>query len=185
MRLNITWDRAYLERVVGPNGLRALTRAVSKAGGDAIRATKVEGGRVVRARKRLKVRRVKAAMPLRFPRSTRELTDLEWRMPVSGDVVPVAEYPLRQTRQGISVEINAGRRTLIKSAFLATMKSRHRGVYRRRGDKRLPIDELFTTRVSDVFLDAGMIPGVNARAQTVFRATLGRVLPMELEKLRR
>jgi len=184
MDLQIKWDSEVLRRTIGsPRTERALVKALSKAGGDAIRATKVESSRVVRARKRLKVRRVSTAMPLVFPKAPRTLEALVWRMPVSGEVVPVAEFPFRQTRQGVSVEINRGRRTLIKSAFAALMKSGHRGVYRRRGDKRLPIDELFTTKVSDVFLDSGMIPQVEARAQAVFSATLARVLPMELAKV--
>lgn len=182
MQLEITWDRGQLAPFKDRGLERALVATLSKSGRDAIRALKAESSRVVRARKRLKVKRVNAALPLTFPKG-RDISDLVWRMDVSGEAVRVVDYPHRQTRKGVSVAINVGKRKLIKGAFLATMKSGHRGVFKREGKARLPIDELFSTRVSDVFGDAGMIPAVQERAQLVFSQTFDRVLPLELRKL--
>jgi hypothetical protein len=44
------------------------------------------------------------------------------RSTVSNDV-PLVAYPHRQTRKGVSVEVNRGKRTLIKGAFVATMRT--------------------------------------------------------------
>jgi hypothetical protein len=50
--------------------------------------------------------------------------------------------PHSQTRKGVSVEVNRGKRTLVQGAFLAMMRSGHVGIFRRRGKARLPIEEL-------------------------------------------
>lgn len=57
------------------------------------------------------------------------------------------------------------------------------GIFVRKGAKRLPIEEKFTTRISDVFTDFGMVPAVHARAQAVFTKTFERLLPIEIAKL--
>lgn len=182
--LTFEWDRSQAKLFTEPGALqRAITRAVSKAGGDAIRKMRTEGGKRVRNRKRFKAARVRRATPLRFPRGSRTLDQLEWRMDVSGREVPLVDFPNpRQTRKGASVGVNTGKRTLVKGAFLATMKSGHTGIFRREGKARLPIKELFSTRVSDVFRDADMVPALFTKAQTVFSATFTRLLPLELAK---
>ncbi len=48
--------------------------------------------------------------------------------------------------------------------------------------KRLGIEELFSTKIIDLFRDRGMVDTVNNRAQTVFSATFKRVLPLELAR---
>lgn len=179
--LTLEWDRSLVAKF-GPRATKGLQRALSRAGSDAIRAIRVESNRYARARKRFKVARVNAALPLTFPRGAKSIEDLVWTMRVRGEVVPVASFPHRQTRQGVRVEINTGKTVLIRSAFLATMRSGHKGVFRRAGKARLPINELFTTRISDVFKDAGMVPSTLARGQAVFAATFARLLPVELAK---
>lgn len=172
-------------RGLGPRVQRALVSAARKAGGDAVRAMRVVGRRTVRARKRMKSPRVTKAFTLAFPRgpAAGSLDGLEWRMDVSRAPVPLSEYPIRQVKAGVQIQVNrSGARALVRSAFLATMRSGHRGVFRRRGDKRLPIDELFTTRVSDVFGDAGVIPATYDRAQTVFSSAFQRLLALELAR---
>jgi hypothetical protein len=162
----------------------AVTRAARKAGSSAIRAVRVESGRAVRARKQLRVRTVKASMTLTpAPPAGAPLEALEWRMRVKNVATPVSDYPYRQVRAGVSVGINKGSRGLIQSAFVATMKSGHTGVFRRVGRGRLPIKELFTTRIVDVFNDSGMMPAVEARGSAEFSSTFDRVLPMELQKV--
>jgi hypothetical protein len=163
---------------------RALTRALAKAGSDAARALKTAANKRVRQRKRFKLARLRAAMPLYFPRNKKDINNLVWRMDVSGKPVPLAEFPYRQTKKGVSVAVNNGKRALVKGAFVARMKSGHVGIYRRRGKERLPIDEAFTTRVSDVFNDSGMIPDLKKRTNAVFRASFGRLLPIELGKVK-
>ena len=143
---------------------------------------RVESSRGVRAKKRMKVAAVNKALPLTFPGS-KDISRLAWRMDVSGALVPVSAFPHRQTRKGVSVAINVGKRVLIRSAFVATLRSGHEGVFLRKGKARLPIKEAFTTRVSDVFNDGGFIMLVQSRTRTTFRTAFERLLPLELGKL--
>jgi hypothetical protein len=181
--IEFVWDSRDLEVWRGGKVESALAAALSKAGGDAIRSTAAESNRMVRRWKRMKVAALKKALPLTFP-GTKEIARLAWRMDVSGALVPVSAYPLRQTRKGISVAINTGARSFIRSAFVATMRSGHRGVFLRDGKGRLPIKEAFTTRVSDVFRDEGFIPAVHAKAAKTFASSFARLMPLEVAKMR-
>ncbi len=182
--LIFTWDARDLSFWRTGKIDAAVVRALSKAGGDAARAMKAASSRCVRQRKKLKVAKVNKALPLSFPHGS-GIRDLVWRMDVSGAPVRLAEYPHRQTRKGVMVQVNAGARKLVKSAFVATMRSGHEGVFQRVGRGRLPIRELFSSRVSDVFNDGPMIPGVLAQAQARFSSGFDRLLPLELAKIRR
>jgi hypothetical protein len=159
----------------------ALERALSKSGSDAVRALKAESNRRVRTKKRFKVAFLNKSLPVTYPTS-KEISRLAWRMDVSGALVPVAAFPHRQTKKGVSVAINVSSRKTIRSAFIATMRSGHEGVFVRRGKKHLPIREAFTTRVSDVFMDSGFIPIVQTKAQGVFAQAFERLLKIELQK---
>jgi hypothetical protein len=180
--LNLEWDQSQIAVFRAAKLERGLTRAVSRAGSDAIRAMRVASSRQVRARKRFKVSRVNRAMTLRVPDKGASLEALVWRMPISGEPVPLVEYPYRQVRKGVSVAVNKGKRVLVKGAFVATMRSGHTGIFRRDGKARLPIHELFSTNIAHVFGDTGMVPAVQRRASEVFSATLNRLLPLELAK---
>lgn len=183
MRLTLQWDRSLTDGF-GRDVQRAVLRAVSKAGGDALRGMRAASSRSIRSKKRIRAGRVTRGLPLHFPRGARELDALEWRMDVLGTPAPVASYPFRATRRGVNVAINKGARALIPGAFVATMKSGHVGIFQRRGKARLPIDPLLTTRISDVFADSGMIPDVQARTQERFAASFARLFPLELAKVR-
>lgn len=162
----------------------AVTRAARKAGSSAIRVVRVESGRAVRARKRLRVRTVNAALKVsKAPPAGTPLASLEWRMSAADKGTRVIDYARpRQGPIGVTVGINVGSRALIKSAFIATMKSGHVGVFKREGAARLPIKELFTSRVTDVLRDSGTLPAIEARGAAEFTSTFDRVLPMELKK---
>ncbi len=151
------------------------------AGGDAIRAMRADASRYVRGRKRLKVSKINKAMTISFPR-TKVLSELAWTMRVDGSPVPMADYPARQVRKGVSVEINRGSRKLVASAFFATMRSGHRGIFRRSGKARLPIHELFSSTVVAPFNDNGMIPATFRRTSEVFSKSFARLLPLEIAK---
>lgn len=183
--LDLEWDSRQLSVLRGGKVEFAIAKALNRAGNEAARRMKAEASRAVRERKRYKVAAVNKALPLIFPGTSKEIERLKWEMKVSGTPVPLSAFPIRQTKQGVMAEVNVGQRKLIKSAFIATMSSGHRGVYRRKGDARLPIQELWTTRVSDVFKDDGFIPRVQERAQTAFSAAFARLLPLEIDKLSR
>lgn len=156
----------------------ATRRAAQMAGSSAIRAMRAEGSRRIRERKAMKVGHIGKALTIVYPTSKEQLI---WKVRASGNIVPVAAFPHRQTKRGVSVEINKGSRSFIRSAFVATLKSGHEGVFRRTGKARLPIKEAFTTRVADAFRDA--LPAVTERGRAVFTSTFTRVLPLETAKL--
>lgn len=177
----VEWDRTEIERLRNMGFERAVVRTAKKAGRDSIRALKSAAVRSIRFRKRIKLRKVNSSLPTSSTGGN-VLEALEWRMDVSNEPIPLVDFPHRQTAQGVSVAINANSRKLIKSAFVATMKSGHEGVFRRRGAARLPIDELFSTKVLDLFSDDGMIPAIADRARIAWQTTWDRVLPLELAK---
>jgi hypothetical protein len=199
--LTFTWDRRGTAPITGGQLEKAIVNTAMKAGRDGIRTIKSSSSAAIRFRKKIRVRRVNDSLPLSFPR-TRELEGLVWTMRASGEAIPLAYYPHRQGRRGVLVAVNAGPRKLIKSAFVARMKSGHVGVFvraptgafgpmTRKASKstdvfragRLPIEELFSTRVSDVFKDNGMVPAVMERGQAAFTRTFDRVLSHEVSKL--
>lgn len=177
----------------------AARRAAQMSGSSAIRAMRAEGARRIRERKAMKVGAIGKALTIIYPTSKEQMI---WKVRAKAAVMPVSAFPHRQVgkarrdrgtgrfkkgtrveggRGGVWVEINKGRRVLMRGAFIAQMKSGHKGVFRRlRGGKRLPIREAFTTQVSDAFGDA--IPFVSDRGRSVFAATYARVFPLEVAK---
>ncbi len=184
LELSFKFDTRALTPFRDKRITKAIAQAASRAGGDAIRRIRTTGSRKVRERKRMKAGKVREALPLVFPVSKR-LNDLVWRMKVSGKAIPVIAYPgAREVRKGVSVGINRGKRKVIPSAFIAVMKSGHRGVFRRKtkGGKRLPIQELYSSTVADVFKDQDMIPSLQEEGQRVFASAFTRNLSLMLDK---
>lgn len=179
--LTFDWNTSGLG-LLGKRGERALAAAIRKAGNEALRAMRAQGTREVRDRKRFKASAVRKAMPIVFTRS-KDIGSMEWRMNVSGKPVPLIDLPHRQGKRGVTVSVNTAGPKLVAGAFIAQMRSGHEGVFKRVGKSRLPIKELFTTRVSDVFRDEDVVPAVFARTQDVFRRSFARLLPMELGEI--
>lgn len=79
--------------------------------------------------------------------STKIIKATQWkpeaRVDVTGWPLPLVKFASpRKTKKGVTVGIEkGGKRTFRKSAFLATMKSGHEGVFRRLEKPRLPIKE--------------------------------------------
>lgn len=69
--------------------------------------------------------------------------------------LPVIEYNgVRQTRKGVSVKMRKDKgRKLFKGAFIQKMPSGHRGVFRRKSKRRLPIRQLRGPSVHSVFVE--------------------------------
>jgi len=55
--------------------------------------------------------------------------------------IPAVELSARQTRRGVTIRTGKGRREVLRHAFITTMPTGHRGVFRRLGQTRLPIKE--------------------------------------------
>lgn len=179
--VSVKWDRSQIAALEAGPMKGALRRALRKAGATALRDMKGEASKRIRARKRIKASYITRALTLRRARGG-DIAGMEWAVDVSGEPVPLVAYPHRQTRKGVSVEVNKGKRTLVKGSFVATMKSGHKGVFRRRGTSRLPIDELRGSRPVDALLHKGEADAVAERGGKSFAATFVRVLPLEIGK---
>jgi hypothetical protein len=173
------WDRSHLTGFKKSDA--ALFRALKRAGSEAAKAMRAEASRHIRERKRFKVKDVNRGLPLLTPRGN-TIESLVWTMRASGKPVPLATFPARQTRKGVSVEVNRGQRKLVKSAFLATMKSGHTGVFVRQGKARLPIRELYTSKISDVLQDTGAAESALGAAQRRFSSAFGYFLEREMKR---
>jgi signal recognition particle subunit SEC65 len=179
--VSVKWDRSQIAALETGPLKAALKRALRKAGATALRDMRSEASKRIRARKRIKGRYIRRAMTLRRAKGG-EIADMEWAVELSGEPVPLVAYPHRQTKKGVSVEVNKGKRTLIAGSFVATMKSRHKGVFKRKGAARLPIQELRGSRPVDALLHKGEADAVAERGGTSFSATFARVLPLEIGK---
>lgn len=183
VRIQVQTDYASLQHFLTATSEEAVWRAGLKAGNDTLRNLRTEAGRRVRAQRRLKAKRVREALRL-FPANSRKgaRVRLRWRMGVSGKPVPLYAYGARETKRGVSVNVS-GRRKIVGGAFIATMPSGHTGVFERRHEhRRLPIDELFSSRVSDVFQDTGFLPKISTWAQERFGEHWRRLVPVEIDR---
>lgn len=179
--INVKWDRSQIAALEAGQFKAALRRALRKAFATALRDMRSEASKRVRSRKRIKSSYVRRAFTLRRPRGS-DIAGMEAALDVSGEPVPLVAYPHRQTKKGVSVEVNRGKRTLIPGAFPATMGSGHKGVFRRRGTARLPIEELRGSRPVDALLHKGEADAVAERGGRSFADTFTRVLPLEVGK---
>src|SRR4051812_16398912 len=179
--INVKWDRSQIAALETGPLKGALKRALRKAGATALRDMRSEASKRIRARKRIKVSYIRKALTLGKPKGS-DISSFAWSLNVSGDPVPLVAYPHRQTKKGVSVEVNRGKRTLVKGSFVATMKSGHEGIFRRKGKARLPIHELRGSRPIDALLHEGEAQGVADRGGSSFSATFTRVLPLEIGK---
>lgn len=175
------WDRSELAALEAGPLKAAVRRALRKAGATALRDMRSETVKRIRFRKRIRSRYISRALTLRRAKGS-DIAAMEWAIDVSGEPVPLVAYPHRQTRNGVSVEVNRGKRTLVAGSFVATMRSGHQGVFRRRGNGRLPIDELRGSRPVDALLHRGEADAVAERGGRSFAATFARVLPLEVGK---
>jgi signal recognition particle subunit SEC65 len=124
--ISVKWDRSEIAALQTGPLKAALKRALRKAGATALRDMKSEASKRIRTRKAIKVRYITRALTLQRPKGG-DIADMAWAVNVSGEPVPLVAYPNRQTKKGVSVEVNRGKRTLVKHAFKASMASGHVG----------------------------------------------------------
>lgn len=183
--ISFEWDSRDLKFWRGKHMEGALARALRLAGNQAIRVAQKESTEHVTSRKHLSEKTVEEGLPLVVPGRKAALRDLAWRLKMSGEPMPLSRFPFIVTRTGISARVNRGQGTKrIKSAFASRMASGHLGIFRRRGKASLPIDELWTSRISDVMSDAGALPKVERQAMNRFDSAFARGLDRELRKAR-
>jgi hypothetical protein len=192
--ISVQWDKSQIAALATGPMKAALRRALSKAGATALRDMRSEAVKRIKARKRLASKYITRALTLSRPTGG-DIAGLAWALNVSGKPVPLIAYPHRafkgktgkrgmgpRSQGGVMVEVNPGRWTRVRGAFVATMASGHEGIFRRRGSQRLPIDELLGSRPVDALLHQGEAQAVADRGGSSFAATFERVLPMEIGK---
>lgn len=180
------WDSRDLAVWRGGKVEAALTRAMRLAGNQALKVLHRETVAYVLSKKWLKADFVESRLKQSKPSTKTALRDLEWAEHVSGKGIELSRFPAIQTARGVSVRVNKGAGTTrIRSAFIATNRRQHEGVFLRRGKARLPIKELRTSRVSDVMSDAQAAPLVLGKALERFESAFARGMAREAAKLRR
>lgn len=181
----VVWDTQSSKFLKEKKTLKALVNAMRKAGIDMTRAMRAEAKRETRERIRIRAGYLaNKTFPLKNAKS-RKIDEMVWRMPVSGREVPLGEFPSRQTKKGVSLEIQRGRRVLLKKAFRATGKGKSRpGVFLRPTKKRYPMGHKLGLRVSDSMHDGRTPKKALTRGREVFARGVKRLLPLELAKLK-
>jgi hypothetical protein len=166
----VKWEKATLS---------SIQSATNMAGSSALRAMRAEGSRRIRETKGIQARQIDTALSMVFPTGKPI-----WSLVAKGKPLPLIAFGARQTRAGVSVEVTKGKRSIINAAFIATMQSGHKGVFMRRGPKRIaskgryagkmrqPIYELFTATISSAL--AKNAAPVLQRGESVFRSTFAR-----------
>lgn len=79
--------------------------------------------------------------------------------------IPLLSFSARQTSRGVAYRLSGGR-SEVPSAFIASMRSGHRGVFKRRSRSRLPIRELFGPSLQRVFTRAKIVGAMKQKAIT-------------------
>lgn len=121
--------------------------AASAALNRTIRSARTEISREIRTVYNIKAADVSNAIAIK--QATK--TDLTATLYVKGKSLALKLFSPRQTGTGVSIEIKRGNRKTLRSTFLAIMPSGHQGVFERKTKKRLPIKELFTIGLPQMF----------------------------------
>lgn len=186
------WDSRDLKFWRGTVFDKSIERAMKMAGNKVIKSLQDKSVEHVVSRKNLQETDVREGLPLIKPGRKAVLRDMVWREDISGEPMPLSRFPFYSSPAGIVVSVNKGSVTRIKSAFVARMPKNnqkqdhgHLGIFKRRSKDRFPIQELWTSRLSDVMSDAGVIPKMESSAIEQLAVGFERGLARELRKLRR
>lgn len=163
--VEIKFDEAKLRKVqrMLRDIPRALPRVMSRAINKTATSAKTDVARRIAGEVNIKVSTIKKNITLK--RATYRV----WQavLGIWTKRIPLINFSARQTAKGVSYKISKteGRKT-IKSAFIISMSSGHKGVFRRAGPRRLPIIELKGPSVGEVFRgSAGLAKAATWKAQ--------------------
>lgn len=127
---------------------RALPKVMSRAINRTASSARTQTARKISEIVRLKVSTIRKRVSLEKASYTRWIATLG----ISGYRIPLINFGAKQTRTGVSYTIDkkSGRKKLAH-AFVATMSSGHKGVFKRKGEDRLPIVELYGPSLGVIF----------------------------------
>lgn len=170
-RVTIRHDRTgQLPGAVQRAVVRALNRAIATVRTDTTRRLAQEMG----------ITRGTVRERLRITKATGQR--LEAILTVTGKRIPILDFAARQTREGVTYRKGGASRGLIPSGFIATMKSGHRGVFKRRSRSRLPIVERFGASLPYVAIRQKILQASRDVGDAAFKKNLAHELVRELEK---
>jgi len=146
----------------------AIARALSRA----IATVRTDTTRKLAAKTGLKQALIRDRLLVRPASRDR----LEARMTVSHRAVPlIEEKGVAQVKTGVRTP-----RGIIRGGFIRTMRSGHRGAFRRKGRARLPIRELVSESLPRVSIEEGILASSQAVGEAAFTKNLthelGRVI---------
>jgi Prophage minor tail protein Z (GPZ) len=99
--------------------------------------------------------------------------DYEVAIHSSRKPIPLIEFPTTQTASGVSTRA-WGKQQVIAHAFIATMKSGHRGAFRRMTKSRLPIKELWGPTIYGTFKTKEVQAIISDTMRTRLQTSLAR-----------
>jgi hypothetical protein len=145
--LDVTIEREALKTLSGREAISALRRATVRTLNEGLRAARTLAVR--RTAEELGMSTAEARKRLLF--SNASTKTLEATLRIGGRGVSLMAFkPKRarvQTRRGVRIGVTiqtlAGRRELVPGGFFVKLKSGKRGVFKRVGESRLPIKQLF------------------------------------------
>lgn len=154
------------------NSNKLIDRATVTALNRTITTVQSEANRKIRERYNLKAAAVKKQMRVGRASQSRLFAELV----VSGRNIPLYEFAARQVGKGVTVRVTKTRK-LVRTAFIARMKSGRVGVFARAGKSRLPIEELFSISLPRAFTQKQILDAVRKKAAERF--------PIEFERAAR
>jgi len=166
MAITVTVDISGMRRqllAIGDKAPLAAARALNRS----IASVQTAAVRDIATDLKLAQKDVRKGMVIE--RATR--ATLKARLIVTGRRLALYAFRARQTRLGASYDLGRGR-TVAPGSFISTMRSTHIGVFRRRGKRRLPIDELFGPSLPHVFVAARIAEARKALAADLLRKNL-------------
>ena len=172
-------DRACLLLLTVKDGARKVTaRAINRT----LSGVKTDASAEIRK----EITATKKYVDRTFSIQKASTVRLQGAVTSKGKPLPLVAFSTRQTKKGVSVQVKKGRpRKVIPHTFQATMKSGHKGVFWRekKGGKmvgRLPIQELYSSRVPDIFSNDSVMRPVIAKAQDRMSKNLSHEIDYEL-----
>lgn len=179
--ITITYPQADIDRAFAQIGERA-PHALSRAMNRAVVTARTVMAREIAEDTKLGVRAVTKELKVTKARPDA----LQARLSVTGSKIPLIEWkPTVSRRRGVRAKLPPPGKGVYPHAFIATMKSGHRGVFQRKtlgkGSKRLPIHELRGPALPSVF--AKLSPKAVAAGQESLMKNFEHELEFELSKL--
>lgn len=179
--MSVTFKSKPDLKVLGPAMRRAGIRAINRT----LVSIRQEAQQKIRETVKLKASDVKNAVEIKRASLSRPVGIIE----VIRKGIPLFKYGARAKtvntprgkRIGVTVQVK-GTRKLVRGAFIATMKNGRTGIFKRKGEARLPIRELFSTSVADLFKGGELIDSLRESAKEKLRAIFARESQFEADR---